>query len=233
MFLLVACQHASGTCKSHFCLELSLREVLRKYVELSPNTEKDLTPTPNLLQIQPIPPPLRHILSVTLMLTQPMPLLSRCHSQHQAAAAVPPPSCHCKAAITAAAAVALFQCCHCCRCHHCCATAAAIKLPPPHRRQALDVAATAVGLLQCCYCHCCHCCRTAAAATKLPPPSCRRQAAAAAAAKLLLLPRRHQAAATVTTTITHAEIKHYMYVGIHNEYTLASTVIGTIRNYKT
>jgi hypothetical protein len=33
--------------------------------------------------------------------------------------------------------------------------------------------------------------------------------------------------------LTHAEIKHYTYVGIHNEYTLASTVIGTIRYYKT
>ncbi len=33
--------------------------------------------------------------------------------------------------------------------------------------------------------------------------------------------------------LTHAEIKHYTYVGIRNEYTLASTVIGTIRYYKT
>ncbi len=33
--------------------------------------------------------------------------------------------------------------------------------------------------------------------------------------------------------LTHAEIKHYMYVEIHNEYTLVSTVIGTIRYYKT
>jgi hypothetical protein len=33
--------------------------------------------------------------------------------------------------------------------------------------------------------------------------------------------------------LTHAEIKHYTYVGIHNKYTLASTVIGTIRYYKT
>jgi hypothetical protein len=31
----------------------------------------------------------------------------------------------------------------------------------------------------------------------------------------------------------HAEIKHYTNVRIHNEYTLASTVIGTIRYYKT
>ncbi len=33
--------------------------------------------------------------------------------------------------------------------------------------------------------------------------------------------------------LTHAEKKHYTNVGIHNEYTLASTVIGTIRYYKT
>ncbi len=33
--------------------------------------------------------------------------------------------------------------------------------------------------------------------------------------------------------LTHAEIKHYTYVGIHNEYMLASTLIGTIRYYKT
>ncbi len=33
--------------------------------------------------------------------------------------------------------------------------------------------------------------------------------------------------------LTHAEIKHYTNVGIHNDYTLASTVIGTIRYYKT
>ncbi len=72
MFLLVTCQHMSGTCQSHFCLALSLRKVPWKYVELSPNTppfltlqfcKKDLTPTPNLVQIWPIPPPLRHILS--------------------------------------------------------------------------------------------------------------------------------------------------------------------------
>ncbi len=29
----------------------------------------------------------------------------------------------------------------------------------------------------------------------------------------------------VTTAVTHAEIKHYTYVGIHNECMLASTVI--------
>jgi hypothetical protein len=29
--------------------------------------------------------------------------------------------------------------------------------------------------------------------------------------------------------VTHAEIKHYTNVGIRNEYTLARTVIGTIR----
>ncbi len=33
--------------------------------------------------------------------------------------------------------------------------------------------------------------------------------------------------------LTHAVIKHYTNVGIHDEYTLASTVIGTIRYYKT
>jgi hypothetical protein len=33
--------------------------------------------------------------------------------------------------------------------------------------------------------------------------------------------------------LTHAEIKHYMFVGIHNEYMSVSTVIGTIRYYKT
>ncbi len=72
MFLLVVCQHASGTCQSHFRLVLSLRKVPQKYDELSPNTlpfltlqfcEKDLMPTPNLLRIRPIPSPLGHILS--------------------------------------------------------------------------------------------------------------------------------------------------------------------------
>ncbi len=72
MFLLVACQHASGMCHSHFCSILSLHEAPRKYIELSPSTppfltlqfrEKDLTPTPNLPQIRPIPPPLGRILS--------------------------------------------------------------------------------------------------------------------------------------------------------------------------
>jgi hypothetical protein len=34
--------------------------------------------------------------------------------------------------------------------------------------------------------------------------------------------------------LTHAEIKHYTNVGIHNDYyTLAITVIGTIRFYIT
>jgi hypothetical protein len=69
-----------------------------------------------------------------------------------------------------------------------------------------------------------------AAALPLPPPSCRHQAATA---KLPLPPCCRQAAAAVTTAVTHAEIKHYTYVGINNEYTLASTVIGTIRYYKT
>jgi hypothetical protein len=73
MFLAVRCQHASGTCQSHSRPVLSLREALRKYVELSPSTppfltlpfhEKDLTPTPNLLRIWSILPLLRHILSL-------------------------------------------------------------------------------------------------------------------------------------------------------------------------
>ena len=60
MFLTVTCQHASCACQSHSCPVLNLREASRKYVELSPSTppfltlrfyEKDLTPTPNLLQI--------------------------------------------------------------------------------------------------------------------------------------------------------------------------------------
>ena len=33
--------------------------------------------------------------------------------------------------------------------------------------------------------------------------------------------------------LTHTEIKHYTNLGIHNEYTLSSPVIGTIRYYKT
>ncbi len=60
MFLAVTCQHASGACQSHSRPVLNLREASRKYVELSPSTspfltlrfyEKDLMPTPNLLQI--------------------------------------------------------------------------------------------------------------------------------------------------------------------------------------
>ncbi len=73
MFLVLTCQHTSGACQSHFCMVLSLRETSWEYVELSPNTppfltlrfhEKDLTPTPNLLRIRPIPPPIGYILSV-------------------------------------------------------------------------------------------------------------------------------------------------------------------------
>jgi hypothetical protein len=73
MFLVVTCQHASGACQSHSRPGLSLREASWKYVELSPSTllfltlqfhEKDLTPTPNLLQIWPMLPPLGHILSL-------------------------------------------------------------------------------------------------------------------------------------------------------------------------
>jgi hypothetical protein len=72
MFLIVTCQHVSGACQSHSHPVLSLCEALQKYVELSPSTppfltlrfhEKDLTPTPNLLQIQLILPQLRHFLS--------------------------------------------------------------------------------------------------------------------------------------------------------------------------
>ena len=33
--------------------------------------------------------------------------------------------------------------------------------------------------------------------------------------------------------LMHAEIKHYTNVGITNDYTLAITVIGTIRYYRT
>ncbi len=32
---------------------------------------------------------------------------------------------------------------------------------------------------------------------------------------------------------THAEIEHYTNIGIHNDYMLVITVIGTIRFYKT
>jgi hypothetical protein len=180
-----------------------------------------------------LPTPCHHCGAVTLLLTPPLPPLPRCRSQHQAAAAPLPQSCRSKAAITTATTVKLLQCCHRCRCHHCRATAAATKLPLPRRRQAANVAGTVVALLQCCHCRCCLCCCTAAAAAKLLPPSCRRQAAAATAAKLPLPPRRCQAADAVTTTVMHAEIKHYTYIGIHNEYTLASTLIGTIRCYKT
>jgi hypothetical protein len=71
MFLIVRCQHASGACQSHSHPVLSLREALQNYVELSQSTppflalcfhEKDLTPTPRLLQVWPILPPLGHIL---------------------------------------------------------------------------------------------------------------------------------------------------------------------------
>ena len=60
MFLAVTCQHASGACQSHSCPVLNLREASRKYIELSSSTlpfltlqfyKKNLTPTPNLLQI--------------------------------------------------------------------------------------------------------------------------------------------------------------------------------------
>ncbi len=73
MFLVVRCQHVSGACQSRSHPVLSLREALQKYVELSLSTppfltlqfhEKDLTPTPILLRIRLILPPLRHILSM-------------------------------------------------------------------------------------------------------------------------------------------------------------------------
>jgi hypothetical protein len=72
MFLVIMCQHASGTCQSHSHPVLSLSEASRKYIELSPSTppfltlrfhEKDLSPTLNLFQIQLILPLLGHILS--------------------------------------------------------------------------------------------------------------------------------------------------------------------------
>ncbi len=73
MFLVVRCQHASGACQSHFCPLLSLCEVSQNYAELSHSTppflalcfhEKDLLPTPRLLWVRPILPPLGHILSI-------------------------------------------------------------------------------------------------------------------------------------------------------------------------
>jgi hypothetical protein len=66
------CQHKSGTCQSHFHLVQSLRKASRNYTELSRSTppfltlcfpEKDLTSTLRLLQVWPILPLLRHILS--------------------------------------------------------------------------------------------------------------------------------------------------------------------------
>jgi hypothetical protein len=124
----------------------------------------------------------------------------------------PPPLHCCNAAITAAA------------------TTAAIPQPPPSccRRAAAKLPTSPAPLSR--YCNAATAAAATAAALLLPPPSCYHQAATA---KLPLLPRRRQAAAAVTTAIMHAEIKHYTYVGIHNEYTLASTVIGTIRYYKT
>jgi hypothetical protein len=79
MFLIVRCQHAPGVCQSQSRLVLSLREALRKYIELSPSTlpfltlgfhEKDLMPTPNLLRIRLILPPLGHILSQQVYLEE-------------------------------------------------------------------------------------------------------------------------------------------------------------------
>jgi hypothetical protein len=62
----------SGTCQSHPRPVLHLREALQNYMELSYSTppflvlcfhEKDLPPTPMLLQVWLILPPLGHILS--------------------------------------------------------------------------------------------------------------------------------------------------------------------------
>jgi hypothetical protein len=43
---------------------------------------------------------------------------------------------------------------------------------------------------------------------------------------------RHLLGAT-DKILMHAEIKHYTNVGIHNDYMLAITVIGTTRYYRT
>jgi hypothetical protein len=200
--------------------------------------------------------------AVTLMLTQSLPPLQHCCSQHQAATAALPPRCrraaaallpHCRRA----AAVLPPRCCHAAAALlPCCRHAAAAKLlslqPPPMRccNAATAAAATTAGLPQppsSCrplaaaklpmllplllrYCNAATAAAATAAALPLTPPSCCHQAAAA---KLPLPPHCRQAATTVTTDVTHAEIKHYTYVGIDNEYTLVRTVIGTIRNYKT
>jgi hypothetical protein len=42
----------------------------------------------------------------------------------------------------------------------------------------------------------------------------------------------HHSLGVTEKILTHAEIKHYTNVGIHNDYTLAITVIGTIRYYR-
>jgi hypothetical protein len=69
---IVSMRHVSGACQSHSCPVLSLREASWKYVELSHSTppfltlrfhEKDILPTPRLLRVRPILPPLGHILS--------------------------------------------------------------------------------------------------------------------------------------------------------------------------
>jgi hypothetical protein len=110
--------------------------------------------------------------AVTLLLMQPLPPLPRCCSQHQAAAAVLLPSCRRKAAVTAATALVLFQCCHRCRCHYCRATAAAIKLLLSRCRQLLTLPPP---LLR--YCNAATATAATAAALPLMPPSYRHQAA--------------------------------------------------------
>jgi hypothetical protein len=43
----------------------------------------------------------------------------------------------------------------------------------------------------------------------------------------------HHLLGVTDKTLTHAEIKHYTNVGMHNNYMLAITVIGTIGYYRT
>jgi hypothetical protein len=43
----------------------------------------------------------------------------------------------------------------------------------------------------------------------------------------------HHSLGVTDKILTHAEIKDYTNVGIHNDYTLAITVIGTIWFYRT
>ncbi len=43
----------------------------------------------------------------------------------------------------------------------------------------------------------------------------------------------HHLLGVMDKILTHAEIKHYTNIGIHKDYTLVITVIGTIRYYRT